>query len=494
MGLKTHEFSTDVGAGYIHVICDGNLMVYPLPSSGQLVIGRSEDADIRIQHASVSREHALLRIGPPCTIEDLGSLNGTQLQGQRLVPKQPQVFGPDQVIAIGAVLLVRQGTNQETAVSQQLLSGESTYPANDPVETKYDANDLEAVDIVVRDPEMKKIYELTERISKSDLNCVLLGETGVGKQVVAELLHRSSPRASEKFVHLNCATLPENLLESELFGYEAGAFTGARKRKIGLLESARGGTVFLDEVAEMPLTTQAKLLQAVETGGVMPVGGIEKRPIHVRYVSATNRDIEAEIARGHFRRDLFYRLNGITIAIPPLRERPVEIIPLAERFASRIAKQMAKPPPELSPEARAVLEEHAWPGNVRELRNVIERAVVLCNDGVIGVEHLPKKPRAVSVPDTGNPSASRQGPPRSTDRLDAETFRYAIPSQEELYPEKHQGSLKSQIFDLERDRIMRALDACAGNQAAASEMLGISRSTLVRRLDYYNIPRPRKRR
>jgi two-component system, NtrC family, response regulator AtoC len=237
---------------------------------------------------------------------------------------------------------------------------------------------------VLIDPVMVQLDALARSVAAGNISVLLTGETGCGKEVFAEVIHRASPRADKPFLSLNCAALSEALLESELFGYERGAFTGATHAKAGLLESAEGGTVFLDELGEMPPSLQAKLLRALEQRHLIRVGGLKSKPVDVRFVSATNRDLEAEVARGTFRRDLFYRINGATLFIPPLRERPSEIEPLARMFAERASRELARQTvPGLSPDAVQALLQHDWPGNIRELKNVMDRALLVCRGPAI---------------------------------------------------------------------------------------------------------------
>jgi DNA-binding NtrC family response regulator len=305
---------------------------------------------------------------------------------------------------------------------------------------------------------VRRLYALAARAASGAIGVVILGETGVGKDVLARFLHDASPRAARPFVSVNCAALSESLLESELFGHERGAFTGAGAAKEGLLETAPGGTVFLDEVGELPAATQAKLLRAVETREVLRVGGVRARKIDVRFVAATNRDLEADVARGAFRRDLYFRLNGMTLSIPPLRERPRDLPLLARAFVKTLsAGSGRRRAPALSDGALAVLATHAWPGNVRELRNVLERALLLCDGDVVSEAHLPTE--SFVAPPAPPPLA-------------------AAPAQEPR--------------DAERARILAALTACAGNQSRAAKKLGISRKVLIARLDAYGVARPRK--
>jgi len=318
---------------------------------------------------------------------------------------------------------------------------------------------------VVVSPQMQALYALAARIAASELNVLVLGETGVGKDVLAQHLHRASARAAGPLLRLNCAALSESLLESELFGHERGAFTGATATKPGLLETAAGGTVFLDEVGELPLAIQAKLLQVIETRQVLRVGGLTSRAIDVRFVAATNRDLGLQIDRGAFRSDLYYRLDGVSITIPPLRERIAEIVPLARHFLSQLPGGGAI---ELTPAAIQALTGYAWPGNVRELRNVIERAAVLRDDGPIDCDALPLD-RMRSVFRVGGAAAAPAAPPTAE-----------APA---LAPEQA----------AERARIVDALARCAGNQSHAARELGIARSTLIARIELYAIPRPRPR-
>jgi len=323
---------------------------------------------------------------------------------------------------------------------------------------------------------MEGVRKMASRVASSSINVLVLGETGVGKEVLARLIHRLSGRADQPLVALNCAGLAESLIESELFGHERGAFTGATQAKMGLIESANGGTLFLDEIGEMPLAMQAKLLRVLETRQVMPVGSVRTRSVDIRLISATNRDLEAATVAGVFRRDLFYRLNGISLLIPPLRERTDEIPELMATFIGEICAEMDRPDrPAVSAEAMDVLLAYKWPGNIRELRNVVERAVVLCDGPEIQPEHLPlERMRKPAVTGESTMGADR------------------VPT---LVPRAN-GSAAAELFDPqkvdEKERIMRALVLCASNQTRAAKLLGISRRTLVSKLAHYGIPRPQK--
>jgi len=302
---------------------------------------------------------------------------------------------------------------------------------------------------------MLRVQALAERAAGGDINVLILGECGSGKEVLAHSIHAASARASRPLVAFSCAALATSLLESELFGYERGAFTGAAQAKPGLLETAPGGTVFLDEIGDLAPESQAKLLRVIETREVLRLGGVRPRKIDVRFICATNLDLEAAVASGRYRRDLYFRLNGMTLTVPALRERPADIPILARGFLARAAAQMRpdKPIPDISEEAMTVLRAHGWPGNVRELRNWIDRALVLCDGPTLLPEHLGRPVPVV---------AGIQGPPPETPAAD------------------------------ERARVLAALAACGGNQSRAARQLGISRKVLIARLDRYGVARPRK--
>lgn len=329
-----------------------------------------------------------------------------------------------------------------------------------------------ATDIVVFDAQMRSLHRLLEQVAASNIGVLLLGETGVGKEVFARALHRASPRAAGPFVEINCAALTETLLESELFGHEKGAFTNAVTAKPGLLETAHGGTVLLDEIGDMPLSTQVKLLRVIEDSQLRRVGALKTRPIDVRFVAATNCDLEHQVAEGTFRRDLFFRLNGATLVIPPLRERLTELEPMVHEFIARARPSSGGPPPALAPDALELIKSYSWPGNVRELKNMVERALSVCGDGPIRPEHLPRsiltgeQPKQIAKPDE---------PRRLSD--DARSS---------------EGLSARRTGVEEQEWIMAALDRAAGNQTLAARLLGISRRTLVNRLNEYNVDRPRK--
>jgi DNA-binding NtrC family response regulator len=423
-----------------------------LPEAGESVtVGRSSSCSVSIEHSSVSRHHATIHGGEALAIEDLGSSNGTWKNDERLPPNQRTPFGVNDVVRIGNVGVVIHGVKALRA-SQPSMPVASRPAGGGPV---------------VVDAAMQQLHRLARTIAASPISVILRGETGVGKEVLAETIHASSPRAGKPFVRLNCAAFAEQLLEAELFGYEKGAFTGAASAKPGLLESGDTGTVFLDEVGEMSLATQAKLLRALANGEVLRVGSVKPRTIDVRFIAATHRDLEALVKSGGFREDLYFRLDGISLTIPPLRERPREIPILAREFIARACARAGIAEMAISDTAGDVLARHGWPGNIRELKNVIERAVVLSEGATILPEHLGLRAPAAA------PSAPRI--------VDASAKAGGA------------GPLNDELARVERERIAEALRTTGGNQTAAAKLLGISRRTLVYRLSALNLDRSRER-
>jgi DNA-binding NtrC family response regulator len=295
---------------------------------------------------------------------------------------------------------------------------------------------------------MAVIKELVENVAITSANVVILGESGTGKELVARTIHLLSPRRTAGFVPINCAAIPESLLESELFGHEKGAFTGAIQAKRGKFEMAQGGTIFLDEIGDMPLPLQSKLLRVIQERKFERVGGTREIKADVRIIAATHRDLEAEVREKRFRDDLFYRLNVFPISLPPLRQRKDALPQLAEYFVKRFAGQSGKKAKGISQEAMDTLREYNWPGNIRELQNVIERAVILGRENILPAD----LPNTLTDPD------SRQG-------------------------EEYGESLKG----LEREAILRALEKVDGNRRKAAQELGISRRTLQYRLKEYGL-------
>jgi two-component system, NtrC family, response regulator AtoC len=319
---------------------------------------------------------------------------------------------------------------------------------------------------VVIDEKMKTIFEMLVQLRHVALPVLLVGETGTGKEVVAEWLHRSSVRSGRSLVKVNCAGLTETVVESELFGHERGAFSGAVQSQQGLFEAADGGTLFLDEIAELPQRTQAKLLRVLESGELTRVGSTKPRHVDVRFVAATHRDLPQLCEQGTFRQDLYFRLDGITIEIPPLRERVCEIMPIAAMVLERSAAELKRAGLAFHPDAAEALVRHSWPGNIRELRNVVARAAGLCTGALIRAEDF-------AFGKSTGPFASTS-PGALGDRA--------------LGPTR---DIRSDLEAFERTQILAVLAQTGGNQTQAAKLLGVSRRTLSNKLNKYGVERPR---
>ena len=301
-------------------------------------------------------------------------------------------------------------------------------------------------ELIAESPAMKEVMSLVARVGPTNATVLIRGESGVGKEVIARAIHQASRRKKGRFVAVSVAAIPETLLEAELFGYEKGAFTGAARAKPGKFELASGGTLFLDEIGDMPLALQVKLLRALQEREIERLGGIRPIPVDVRIIAATHRDLEALIREGRFREDLYYRLNVVTIWVPPLRERREDILPLAHHFLRKYAEETGKPVKGFTREAERLLLEYPWLGNVRELENAVERAVVLTRNAYIGPEDLPMGGRAFA------------------------------------------SSLR--LEDVEREHILRVLRLTQGNLTRAAELLGIHRNTLREKIRRYGLKPP----
>lgn len=559
---------------YLAVFDDRGQYLHPLPSHGVTLIGRGEEAAIRLQDMMASRKHARVTVdGGRVEIEDLGSQNGTRVGGVRIGAQRLLVSGD--VIEVGKAALVfhqtrhrvqsshglsfeafrmwlereveqasagdaagvlairpedgvggvvwkrmlsgvtgRHAWSEETeggawialaggdcssigsdaaAVMESLKeagvgvrAGLAVYPRDaadcdallsaarsaalvaEPARLAGAEQAIRTIDVggevmLVADPAMLRVVLLIERLAVSDLALLVLGETGTGKELAARAVHTSSPRRSYPFVALNCAALTESIVESELFGHEKGAFTGAVARKIGIFEAARGGTVFLDEVGELPAATQAKLLRALDTHRITRVGDVVERVIDVRVVAATNRNLEAEVNAHRFRQDLYYRLAGGSLWLPPLRNRPRELLILARRFLEQACARLGRDPMELSPPACRMLAEHMWPGNVRELKNVMEYCAAAFPGGVLESWQIAGRLSDSSAqvpPDPGDPSGT-------ADSL--------------LRP------LEEEVRELERSRIVEALQRSGGNQKQAAALLSVPLRTFINKLDRYGL-------
>jgi two-component system response regulator AtoC len=492
--------------------------VIDVDEGDEIVVGRSSSVTVRLDDVKASREHArITRRAGLLRVTDLGSRNGTRVN-QEVLRDAERALRSGDVVRIGAAeILVAEGAGgggadggrldaelkrlradpraQATLVRisasadelQRMTpalgaavvvesQGEDEYAALFSGDAAAQVGELrrlapkaaietEAIrerrpapslpGVAVADDAMIQVFELVRKVAATPTTVLILGETGVGKEVVAEQIHRQSPRAKGPFVRLNCGSLPETLLESELFGHERGAFTGAEQRKIGYLEAADGGTLFLDEIGELAPTMQTRLLRVLENRRVMRVGGREEIAVDVRILAATNRNLGDEVQAGRFREDLYFRISAFEIAVPPLRERPVEIGLLAELFTRQFAQRLGVAPPVIRPEATAALARHRWPGNVRELRNAIERALVMADGGEVRLEDLPDSVRrgdAAAAPATG-------------------------------------AAIRDELADLELRRIEEAMAAEKGNQTRAAKRLGISRRTLIYKLEKYGLKR-----
>ncbi len=543
--------------------------VVPLPDDGEVFIGRAAECEVCLQDDGVSRRHARLEVKHGLvTLSDLGSHNGTRVNGQRAgvdvqlaagdsiavsdttlvlhcgarpaAPRPvhsqrgfrerlaaeleraqrfersfcvacfrpatspdaagleaverklretlrvmdaaawldgclylllPEVEAPDAAAQVERIVealagLLREprggfavfpadGPDADTLVlaarQAAAAAGEGALESAERTARRLELGDRRTV--LVADPSMAAVYALLERLAKASLPVLVLGETGVGKENAAYAVHHFSARAKGPFVGINCAGLPETLLESELFGHEKGAFTGATSPKQGLLEASHGGTAFLDEVGELSLSAQARLLRVLETKRLTRVGSVKEKEVDLRVVAATHRDLPADVKAGRFREDLYFRLSGAVVNLPPLRERRRELPLLARMFVEAAAAAAGRPAPLISGRTLAVLARHDWPGNVRELKNAMEYAVATSTGALIDPEHLPAQL-------TGGP----------------EKAAAVAGSSSGFVP------LALELKELERRRMKEALEAAGGVQTKAAELIGMPRRTFVLKL------------
>lgn len=571
-------------APYLLVIDGHSSQRWPLPESGELLIGRAEDCTLRLSDRTASRHHARLSIeGSELLLFDLGSHNGTRVLGQRVVGSRKLQHGD--VIQICEVTLVlhapqlqpvghelapislfRQRLAEEVERSQrygrplQLLClqadehadiarltltlttqarlidvisrqdslffvllpeltdderqhlvtalhqkmqqisasircGIASFPAdgNDAEHLMLSAQAAATMapagscllaekaqrtqligehEVTIADPAMQRIFALIERLARSTLPVLIHGETGTGKEIAATALHVFSKR-SGRFVAVNCAALPEALAESELFGHEKGAFTGAVSQKLGLLEQAAQGTLFLDEVGELPLLLQAKLLRALESQRIVRVGGTRELPIDVRLVTATHRDLEEEVRQGRFRQDLFFRLVAARVVLPPLRDRRREIPILLRQFLRRAASSLGAKTPSLSDGALSLLLTYNWPGNIRELRNICDYLAATSVDGVVTSEEVSGLLQSAD-------GTKRAGAPTAAATVEPASAPPVI------------RNLEAELRELEQRRMSEALAACNGVQVRAAELLGMPIRTFSYKLKQYGLTVPNR--
>jgi DNA-binding NtrC family response regulator len=433
--LSSHEHGPARRA--LLVLSGTDVVVHPLPEAGEVTIGRGSACTICVDHPTLLRTHLTLCLGPVVQVIDHGSVNGTLLRGTRLPRGRAVEIGAYEVLQVGDLALVIQAVREANGAATPVSRG----------------------------PALRQVYEVAARVARGTIGVLVMGETGAGKEVLAEFVHRSSPRAPAPLVRVNCAALREALIESELFGHDRGAFTGAVRDRVGLVEAAHGGTLLLDEVGELSSIVQAKLLRVLEERRVTRVGSIIERAIDVRFIAATRRDLAREVEAGRFRRDLYVRICGVVLCVPPLRERRAEIEPLARGFLADAAARLGIGVPPITSAALAALEHHAWPGNVRELKAAIERAVLVAG-GAIDVASLGLDTgvaNTVGAPPAPVPAAAAEEP------------------------------LPAELTALEHRRIVDALEQCGGDQTRAAELLGMPRPTLVKRIAKHGIKHPRGR-
>jgi two-component system, NtrC family, response regulator AtoC len=416
---------------------------WTLPTKGRVSIGTAASNDIVLAYASVAPHHAILELGDVLCVRAVGT-SATRVDGIGLSEHESAEMPVGSSMELGNVLLTLQSHGHAAAGSSTTAHAPGSddnalvSPADRPEvggNMRFTRANGRVVEVSAT---MAQILERLRRVASSSITLLVTGETGVGKELVAEFVHRTSSRYRGPFVPIHCASLSANLIESELFGHERGAFTGATQHKLGLLESADGGTVFLDEIGEIDASVQVKLLRVLEDRSILRVGSNSPRQVDIRFVAATHRDLRAEVHAGRFREDLYYRLTGYTVYIPPLRERGDEILKLADAFL-----QTFLPHGTLTDDARQMLLEHDFPGNIRELRMAMERAAALANSPCIGPENFDFGART-----------SATTPLRK--------------------PRDHQPDTLHEVAN--------ALKECAGNQTAAARKLGISRRTFVTRL------------
>jgi DNA-binding NtrC family response regulator len=481
------------------------LFVREGPNSGEihelgeapLVVGRDEASGMRLNDAFVSRRH--FQVEPregAYWLVDLGSRNCTVVNG---VPTTRRELRQGDEIQVGSTRILFVPASEGGA------SDTREYEVARAATRSFSAGGAGATEMIGATQEMRRVFALLEQAAPLDVTVLVTGESGTGKELVARALHRMGPRAGGPLVTVNCAAIPRELVDSELFGHEKGAFTGAQARRLGKFELADEGTLFLDEVGELPLEAQAKLLRVLEERKVSRVGSSTETPVDVRIVAATNRDLHAMAARGLFRTDLIYRLEVVVIRVPPLRRRREDLGLLAQHFLNRFREKIGRPPQTLSSGALERLLGHDWPGNVRELKNVVERAAIFAQGQEIAAGDIELSPRSSSSSDLGSAAAAesamaalqaqrareaRQDPLTETRpavrRPAAPLNLDATPPGGIVRPELSPPGVAS-LDEVVRQQIQQALQVTGGNKKRAAELLKISRSTLYNYMQRFGL-------
>ena len=420
----------------------------------EIRIGRSKEADLLLPDPSVSRIHArIFRVGDQYFLSD-SSRNGTYVDGKRISQVQLE-GGLSFRIGPYRVLFSREGQSHPSSEPPTVIPGSgSDHPPR--IERRAaERISTTTLDLLGHSHIIKKLIDGIRKVAASDFPVLIEGETGSGKELVSRGIHETSPRKDGPFVVVNCGAISPELMESELFGHEKGAFTGATTQRRGAFEIAHGGTIFLDEIGELPLRLQPKLLRALEQKEIKRVGGNETILVDVRILAATNRNLKMEVAGRNFRDDLYFRISTITLSVPPLRDRRGDILPIAMHFLADVTSRTNRPVPELSGPATELLMSHDWPGNVRELRNAIQRVVVMCD-----------------------------GP-----SLTPRDFAFLLPA-DSGPAEGAAGRTLSRWEQSEKNNILAELSRQKGNKTQTARTLGIAKSTLFEKLKKYGIRKP----
>lgn len=413
-------------------------------------VTHTETIDQALETLRMGRGADLLLVDVSCDIGDLI----TRLQEEHIC--LPVVACGVETDARAAVAAIRAGAKEYIPLP----------PDAELIAAVLAAVTDESHALIFQDPKMGEVIKLADQVAASEASILITGESGTGKEIMARHVHRKSLRRDKAFISVNCAAIPENLLESELFGHEKGAFTGATARRIGKFEEADGGTLLLDEISEMDIRLQAKLLRAIQEREIDRVGGKTPVKVNIRIIATSNRDLQGEARAGRFREDLFYRLNVVNLKLPALRERPADILALADHFAKRYAKANGVENKPIADEARAYLTRHSWNGNVRELENTMHRAVLLATGHEIGID-------AIRLPD-----GSSYQSPSAQDGI----VRHAADAADMV----SRGFVGKTVSEVEQDLIISTLDHCLGNRTHAANILGISIRTLRNKLKEYN--------